>query len=252
MNFYPHHISDFNNDTRHLTRVERSVYRDAIELYYDTESVLTSDFEKLAKRLLCFSQEEKAALKDVLDEYFDLHGDGYFHERCDDEIAKYRANISAKARAGIASAKARKQKAAERKHKSTRVKSSSTPVHNQEPLTNNQEPIKPLCDDSHDELELQRKKQKQEREQILSNAFDFLWKEWPNSKQRKIALKAFEKIIKNKKPESIEDLVNHFADDISRRVIANDLGFSNMNMSTYFNQERWTDDISGEPQENFL
>ena len=142
MKFYPHHISDFNNSTRHLTRVERSVYRESIELYYDTESVLTGDFNKLAKRLLCFNDEEKTALKDVLDEFFDLHDDGYFHERCNQEIEKYRANIGAKAKAGIASAKARKQKAAERKQNSTRVKSSSTPVHNQEPLTKNQEPIK--------------------------------------------------------------------------------------------------------------
>lgn len=139
MNFYPHHISDFNNATRHLTRVERSVYRDAIELYYDTESVLTDDVDRLQRKLLCRSDEEKQALIDVLDEFFDLHDDGYFHERCDHEISKYRANISAKAKAGIASAKARKQKAVDRKHNSTRVKSSSTAVHNQEPITNNQE-----------------------------------------------------------------------------------------------------------------
>jgi len=139
LNFYPHHISDFNNATRHLTRVERSVYRDAIELYYDTESVLTDDVDRLQRKLLCRSDEEKQALIDVLDEFFDLHDDGYFHERCDHEISKYRENISAKAKAGIASAKARKQKAAERKHNSTRVKSSSTAVHNQEPITNNQE-----------------------------------------------------------------------------------------------------------------
>ena len=139
MNFYPHHISDFNNATRHLTRVERSVYRDAIEMYYDTESVLTEDLTRLQKKLLCRSDEEKQALIDVLDEFFDLHDDGYFHERCDHEITKYRANVSAKAKAGIASAKARKQKAAERKQNSTGVKSSSTLVHNQEPLTINQE-----------------------------------------------------------------------------------------------------------------
>ena len=141
MKFYPHHISDFNNATRHLTRVERSVYRDAIELYYDTESVLTNDIDRLARKLLCTSDEEISALKYVLGEFFEPTDDGFFHDRCDSEIAKYRANTSAKAKAGIASAKARKQKAAKRKQTSTRVKSRSTPVHNQEPITNNQEPI---------------------------------------------------------------------------------------------------------------
>lgn len=140
MNFYPHHIGDFNNATRHLTRVERSVYRDAIELYYDQEMLLSVDIKRLQKKLLCRSDEEKQALNDILDEFFDLQDDGYFHERCDSEITKYRSNISAKAKAGIASAKARKEKAAQRKQNLTGVKSSSTGVHNQEPLTNNQEP----------------------------------------------------------------------------------------------------------------
>ena len=55
MNFYKKHIGDFNNATRHLTRVERSLYSDAIELYYDTESVLTSDIKKLdfIKNAIC-------------------------------------------------------------------------------------------------------------------------------------------------------------------------------------------------------
>ena len=97
MNFYPHHIKDFNNSTRHLTRVERSVYRDAIELYYDTESPLIDDIDKLSRRLLATSDEEKTALKDILNEFFELTEDGYYHDRCDKEIAKYRANTSAKA-----------------------------------------------------------------------------------------------------------------------------------------------------------
>ena len=145
MNFYPHHIGDFNNATRHLTRVERSVYREAIELYYDTESVLTRDLVKLEKRLLCRDNEEKQALKDILDEFFELQPDGYFHERCDCEITKYRTNISAKAKAGIASAEARKKKATERQQKSTGVKQTVNEIQltkNQEPITNNQEPIK--------------------------------------------------------------------------------------------------------------
>ena len=154
MNFYPHHISDFNNATRHLTRVERSVYRDAIELYYDAESVLTSNFERLSKRLLCVSDEEKEALKAVLDEFFELHDDGYYHERCDLEIEKYRANSSAKARAGKASAEARrKKKKARNKQKSTGVEQvlntaitkREQNLTNQEPITNNQEPIENTC-----------------------------------------------------------------------------------------------------------
>ena len=142
MNFYPHHIGDFNNATRHLTRVEQSVYRDAIELYYDIEQPLQCvDMVVLERRLLCRSDEEKAALQVVLAEFFVLKGVGYTHARCDAEIAKYRAIVSSKAKAGKASALAKQQKSTRVQQPSTCVQRNST---NQEPLTINQYKEKPI------------------------------------------------------------------------------------------------------------
>lgn len=138
MNYYPHHIGDFNNATRHLTRVERMLYRDAIELYYDTESELTLDFNKLARKLLAITDDEKEALKVVLDDFFIITDTGYYHERCNIEITKYHSNTSNKAKAGIASALARQQKATETNGCSTDVQLTN----NQEPVTNNHKPIK--------------------------------------------------------------------------------------------------------------
>lgn len=138
MNLYLRHIGDFNNATRHLTRVERSVYSDAIELYYDTEQPLQCvDTVALERRLLCRSDDEKQALQAVLAEFFVLTDAGYTHARCDAEIAKYRANTSAKARAGIASAAARKQNSTADQQKSTPVEHTST---NRKPLTDNHKP----------------------------------------------------------------------------------------------------------------
>jgi uncharacterized protein YdaU (DUF1376 family) len=132
MHFYPHNIADFNNSTRHLTRVERSVYRDAMDLYYDTEQPLDSDVEALQRRLICASEDEKKALSVVLKEFFRETEQGFYHSRCELEIQKYQRNTSAKARAGIASAAKRQQKSTDREQNSTRVC-------NQEPITNNQE-----------------------------------------------------------------------------------------------------------------
>ena len=42
MNYYQHHIGDFNNATRHLSLVERAIYRDLLDMYYDTEQPPTS------------------------------------------------------------------------------------------------------------------------------------------------------------------------------------------------------------------
>lgn len=139
MNLYLRHIGDFNNATRHLTRVERSVYSDAIELYYDTEQPLQCvDIAALERRLLCRSDDEKGALKAILAEFFVLTDAGYTHARCDAEIAKYRANTSAKARAGIASAAARKQSSTSGQQKPTDVEHTST---NRKPLTVNHKPM---------------------------------------------------------------------------------------------------------------
>jgi len=139
MHFYPHNISDFNNATRHLTRVQRSVYRDAIERYYDKENALDgSDFNKLCRVLLCASDEEISALRIVLDEFFVLIDGLYRHDRCDLEIEKYRSNSTAKAKAGKASAEARKNK---RITQVEHVLNSVQQTNNQELRTNNQELI---------------------------------------------------------------------------------------------------------------
>ncbi|HQU47457.1 MAG: hypothetical protein B7X10_02595, partial [Burkholderiales bacterium 21-58-4] len=89
--------------TRHLTRVERSLYRDLIDLYYDTEQSLNGDFEKLARRIIC-DDEDKGALRMVLDEFFVLQEDGYHNTRCDAEIAKYQEKSEQASLAGKASA----------------------------------------------------------------------------------------------------------------------------------------------------
>lgn len=104
MNHYPHHIGDFNSATRHLTRVERSLYRDMLDLYYDTEQPLNSDVQKLARRLIATTEEERVALDVVLEEFFTLEDDGWHNHRCDSEIAKYQGQIEQASRAGKASA----------------------------------------------------------------------------------------------------------------------------------------------------
>jgi len=150
VHYYQHNIKDFNNSTRHLTRVERCLYRDAIELYYDTEEPLSGNLNRLQRKLLCTTDEEKTALSYILNEFFYLVDDVYCHTRCDFEINKFQSNSTAKSRAGKASADAKKEKReAKAKQKSTGVEhvlNSVEPViehnsTNQEPLTINHKPI---------------------------------------------------------------------------------------------------------------
>lgn len=111
MNHYPHHIGDFNNATRHLTFVERALYRELLDLYYDTEHPLIADETKLARRVLAHTDEQREALQSVLAEFFELREDGWHNARCDAEIDAYQQKKEQASNAGRASGAKRKGRA---------------------------------------------------------------------------------------------------------------------------------------------
>ena len=153
LNHYPFHVGDFDRATRHLTRMERSVYRDMIDLYMVSELPLTLNLHQLKRKILANSPDESTAVEQVLNEFFTETPSGWFHARCDEEIMLYQANTSQKAAAGKASALAKEAR------KQEMINGRSTPVEhplnertnepptefngastNQEPRTKNQEP----------------------------------------------------------------------------------------------------------------
>jgi len=139
MNYYPHHIGDFNNATRHLTRIERSIYRDLIDYYYDSEKPLPDNLEYICRCILADDEIQVYAVQQVLREYFILTDKGYENDRCNEIIKEYKRNAKNKSKAGKASAIARKSLKAKEKTESTGVEQvlnrESTGVRNQ-----NQEP----------------------------------------------------------------------------------------------------------------
>jgi len=144
---YPHHIGDFDKATRHLTRIERSIYRDLIDLYYDTEQQLPLDTQWICRRIIARTNEESTAVEQTLNEFFTKTPTGWYHARCEEEIERYRSNNSQKAMAGKASAAAKAHKIQQALNaRSTDVgtdverASNGTPT-NQEPRTNNHKPI---------------------------------------------------------------------------------------------------------------
>lgn len=110
MNYYPHHIGDFDKATRHLTRIERSIYRDLLDVYYDTEGPLTTDMRELCRKVIARDQDERDAVDQVLKEFFTLTDAGWHHERCEEEIAAYQRKRELASGAGRASAQRRANK----------------------------------------------------------------------------------------------------------------------------------------------
>lgn len=161
MNYYQHHIGDFNNATRHLSLIERAIYRDLLDMYYDTEKAIdASSIDRLARRLQCTTEEQKEALKYVLDEFFILEEGVYRNNRCEREIAEYHGKKKQASEAGKASAakRAAKKKGSSNSGSSKDDQASNEnstvvenplneeqtgvqPTNNHKPLTINQEPI---------------------------------------------------------------------------------------------------------------
>lgn len=143
MHYYPHHIGDFNSATRHLTRLERSLYRDMIEMYYETECQLPSDLKMLCRKIVADFNECSTTVQQLLNEFFIETPEGWYHKRCEEEIERYKSSMSQKAAAGKASAAKRALKAQQALNgRSTGVEIpfNGNPT-NQEPLTKNHEPL---------------------------------------------------------------------------------------------------------------
>lgn len=87
MNYFEHHIGDYLKDTAHLSLLEHGIYRRLMDVYYTREEALPADCGRL---IGARSRDEKAALKAVLDEFFESAGEGWSHRRCDAEIARFK------------------------------------------------------------------------------------------------------------------------------------------------------------------
>ncbi|MFM0101976.1 YdaU family protein [Paraburkholderia rhynchosiae] len=84
MNFYKRHIGDYLKDTAHLTLLEHGVYTRLLDVYYTRESGIPD--AQAARLIGARGKEEFAALKVVLDEFFELIDGTWIQDRCEREI----------------------------------------------------------------------------------------------------------------------------------------------------------------------
>lgn len=91
MNWYEHHIGDYDKNTSHLTACEDGIYSRLIRRYYDKEAPLPADVAEVKRLARARTTEERKAVDAVLHEFFALQEDGWRHKTIDEEIAAYRA-----------------------------------------------------------------------------------------------------------------------------------------------------------------
>jgi uncharacterized protein YdaU (DUF1376 family) len=90
VNYYEHHIGDYDKKTSHLTACEDGIYCRMLRRYYDTEAPLISDVVELKRKVRARTKEEKLAVDSVLAEFFFLEADGWHQKNCDEVIDSYR------------------------------------------------------------------------------------------------------------------------------------------------------------------
>ncbi|UOD28761.1 DUF1376 domain-containing protein [Massilia violaceinigra] len=158
MNYYPFHIGDFRSGTANMSRLQRAIYRDLLDICYDTEQPLPLDMEELHYAVGAQSDEERRIVEHLLRFKFIKRDDGYHHEVCEKVIAEYHAKADIAKANGKLGGRPPKAKANPQKPSGLSVGTGSEPDRNpiatgsqanQEPITNNQEPelkVKPTVE----------------------------------------------------------------------------------------------------------
>lgn len=142
MNYYSHNIGDYAQATMHLSLIEDAIYSRLLRRYYAEETPLVNDMAQLCRWVGARSEEEKAAVDVVMNEFFTLEGDAWRNKRADKEIEAYQAK-SAKA-SESASKRWQDKEPAKKEPPQSERNATAMPTHcegnaNQEPITNNQE-----------------------------------------------------------------------------------------------------------------
>ena len=148
MNYYEHHIGDFDSATAHLSLLEDAVYRRLICLYYRTEAPIPADIKQACRLVRAISKQDRDTVQDVLGEFFDLRDDGWHNSRCDQEIARFqdkqrKASASAKARWGAVRPDSERNANASANAMRTHSEGNAPRARPQTPDTKHQTPIPP-------------------------------------------------------------------------------------------------------------
>jgi uncharacterized protein YdaU (DUF1376 family) len=91
VNYFEHHIGDYDKNTSHLSACEDGIYCRMIRRYLDKEVPLDPDTDEIKRVVRARTREEKKSVDAVLKEFFYLEADGWHHKTCDEIIAAYQA-----------------------------------------------------------------------------------------------------------------------------------------------------------------
>lgn len=148
MNYYSHNIGDYAQATMHLSLVEDAIYSRLLRRYYAEEQPIKDDLQQVCRWVGARSEEERAAVPMILQEFFELVDGAWRNKRADSEIAAYQQKAKTNRDNGKAGGRPKKkpnetQSVSDGLPEETQTDAKANPVGGQEePSRNpNQEPI---------------------------------------------------------------------------------------------------------------
>lgn len=90
MNYYPHHLGDYDGATAHLSWDEDMAYSRLLRAYYRREKPIPQDSAEAYRLVRAQSAPQRKAVDTVLREFFTLEDDGWHNKRADEEIERAR------------------------------------------------------------------------------------------------------------------------------------------------------------------
>lgn len=94
MNFYKHHLGDYDGATMHLSWDEDQAYTRLLRVYYRLEKPIPLDPGATFRLVRATTKVQKEAVTRVLHEFFSERDDGWHNVRADEEIGDYQAKAS--------------------------------------------------------------------------------------------------------------------------------------------------------------
>ena len=94
LNYFEMHMGDWSKATGTLSLMNVGVYTRLVCHYYDQEGPLPGSLLECCRIAGARNPAEREAVAYVLGRFFKPHDGGWFHERCEEDLARYRAKIT--------------------------------------------------------------------------------------------------------------------------------------------------------------
>jgi uncharacterized protein YdaU (DUF1376 family) len=108
VNFYKHHLGDYDAATAHLSWDEDQAYSRLLRVYYRTEKPIPADTGEACRLTRARTSPQRHAVEAVLREFFELRENGWHNKRADEEIAAYTRQVEHNREVGAKGGRPRK------------------------------------------------------------------------------------------------------------------------------------------------